>query len=314
MMQVQRNGWILSGQVCVQAGASSFSGYDLDNHFFERGIHMANICVITGGGSGMGLEAAKLVGKDQKVILVGRTASKLENALKELAAVGVEAEAYSCDTSDFEAVKKLAAYAAGLGNVKTVIHAAGVSPNMTDGEKIFNINALGTIYIDEAFGAVMSGGAILNVASMAAYMFPQDQIPTQVYQLALDDVDAFKAAGAQIVASVPEEARTGAAYSISKNFVTWYTAKEALKLGKKGIRVVSISPGTFNTPMGKIEGEQAASIAMMGALGRLGEPEEIAKMMAFMVSDDCSYLTGVDILYDGGTVAAVKAMQEQNHP
>ena len=260
----------------------------------------------------MGLEAAKLVGKDQKVILVGRTVSKLENALKELAAVGVEAEAQSCDTSDFEAVKKLAAYAAAQGNVKTVIHSAGVSPHMTDGEQIFNINALGTIYIDEAFGAVMgSGSVILNVASMAAYMFPQDQIPTQVYQLALADVDAFKAAGAQIVAAIPEEARTGAAYSISKNFVTWYTAKEAVKLGKKGIRVVSISPGTFNTPMGKVEGEQAASIAMMGALGRLGEPEEIAKMMAFMVSDDCSYLSGVDILYDGGTVAAVKAMQEQ---
>ena len=273
---------------------------------------MSNICVITGGGSGMGLEAAKLVGKDQKVILVGRTVSKLENALKELAAVGVEAEAHSCDTSDFEAVKELAAYAAGQGNVKTVIHAAGVSPHMTDGEQIFNINALGTIYIDEAFGEVMgSGGVILNVASMAAYMFPQDQIPTQVYQLALSDVNAFKAAGAQIVGAVPEDARTGAAYSISKNFVTWYTAKEAVKLGKKGIRVVSISPGTFNTPMGKIEGEQAASIAMMGALGRLGEPEEIAKMMAFMVSDDCSYLSGVDILYDGGTVAAVKAMQEQ---
>jgi len=273
---------------------------------------MANICVITGGGSGMGLEAAKLVGKDQKVILVGRTASKLENALKELAAVGVEAESCACDTSDFEAVKKLAAYAASQGNVKTVIHAAGVSPHMTDGEQIFNINALGTIYIDEAFGEVMgSGSVILNVASMAAYMFPQEQIPTQVYQLSLVDVDAFKAAGAQIVAAVPEEQKTGAAYSISKNFVTWFTAKEALKLGKKGIRVVSISPGTFNTPMGKIEGEQAASIAMMGALGRLGEPEEIAKMMAFMVSDDCSYLTGVDILYDGGTVAAVKAMQEQ---
>ena len=64
------------------------------------------------------------------------------------------------------------------------------------------------------------------------------------------------------------------------------------------------------TPMGEIEGEQAASFALRGAMGRLGEPEEIAKMMAFMVSDECSYLCGVDILYDGGSVAAMKAMQE----
>lgn len=62
--------------------------------------------------------------------------------------------------------------------------------------------------------------------------------------------------------------------------------------------------------MGEIEGEQAASFATNGALGRLGEPEEIAKMMAFMVSDQASYLTGVDILYDGGSIAAFKSMRE----
>ena len=85
----------------------------------------------------------------------------------------------------------------------------------------------------------------------------------------------------------------------------------AVKYGKKGIRVVSISPGTFKTPMGEVEGEEAAAFALRGALGRLGEPEEIAKMMAFMVSDACSYLTGVDILYDGGTIAAVQEMMSQ---
>ena len=61
----------------------------------------------------------------------------------------------------------------------------------------------------------------------------------------------------------------------------------------------------------KWKGEEAAAFALRGALGRLGEPEEIAKMMAFMVSDACSYLTGVDILYDGGTIAAVQEMMSQ---
>ena len=272
---------------------------------------MANICVITGGGSGMGLEAAKLVGKDRKVILVGRTASKLENALKELAAVGVEAEAYSCDTSDFEAVKKLAAYAASQGAVKTVIHAAGVSPHMTDGEQIFAINAIGTIHVDQAFAEVMGAGScILNVSSMSAYMLPADRVPKQIYKLALQSVDAFRAGANQMLTMVPEAQKAGMAYAVSKNFVIWYTARMAVQYGKKGIRVVSISPGTFNTPMGEIEGEEAASIAKRGALGRTGEPVEIARMMAFMVSDQASYLTGVDILYDGGSIASLSAMQE----
>ena len=61
---------------------------------------MKNVCVVTGGGSGMGLEAAKIVGKEQKIILVGRTVSKLENAIAELKELGIDAEAFPCDAGD----------------------------------------------------------------------------------------------------------------------------------------------------------------------------------------------------------------------
>lgn len=270
---------------------------------------MKNICVVTGGGSGMGLEAAKLVGKSMKVILTGRTVAKLENALNELQALGIEAETFPCDASDRASVDKLAAYAAEQGTVKVVIHAAGVSPHMTSAENIFAINAAGTIHVDEAFAAVMgAGGVILNVSSMSAYMLPADRAPQQLYQLALDSAEAFLAGAKQMLAAVPEAQRNGMAYTISKNFVVWYTVKEALKYGAKGLRVVSISPGTFSTPMGDVEGEEAAGFAKRGALGRVGDPVEIAKMMAFMVSDDASYLTGTDILYDGGAIAAFQDM------
>lgn len=273
---------------------------------------MKNICVVTGGGSGMGLETAKLVGKDQKIILVGRTVSKLQNALDELHALGIEAEAYPCDAGNREAVEKLAQYAAAQGTVKTVVHAAGVSPHMTDALSIFKINAVGTININEAFGEVMGqGSCILNVSSMAGHMLPEASAPRQIYALALSNIQAFEGAAAQMLAAVPQEQSNGTAYTVSKNFVIWYTAKMAVRLGKKGIRVVSISPGTFRTPMGEVEGEQAASFARAGALGRLGEPEEIAKMMAFMVSDACSYMTGADVLYDGGSIAALKDKMEQ---
>lgn len=272
---------------------------------------MKNVCVVTGGGSGMGLETAKIVGKEQKIILVGRTVSKLENAVNELKELGIDAEAYPGDASDRESMKKLAAYAASQGNVKTVIHAAGVSPHMADGEKLFAINAIGTINIDEEFAEVMGeGSCILNVSSMSAYMFPADRVPKQVYKMALSDAAAFQEAMNQIIKSAPEAQQAGMAYTISKNFVVWYTSRAAVKYGKKGIRVVSISPGTFKTPMGEVEGEEAAAFALRGAMGRVGEPEEIAKMMAFMVSDACSYLCGVDVLYDGGSIAAMQAMAE----
>ena len=77
-----------------------------------------NVCVITGGGSGMGLAAAKSMPKDKVIVVTGRTMSKLESAVKELEAVGYEAYAKTCDTSVREQVRELAEYAASLGEIK----------------------------------------------------------------------------------------------------------------------------------------------------------------------------------------------------
>lgn len=272
---------------------------------------MTNVCVITGGGSGMGLEVAKLLDKDLKVVISGRTVEKLESAIEELKAAGVDAYPCACDVSDRASVEALAAYAAKLGTITKVIHAAGVSPHMTDGKTIFAINAAGTIYVDEVFGeAIADGGVILNVSSMSAYMLPADRVPVQLYQASAMGAEAMVAGFDQVLAQVPEEMHTGMAYTMSKNFVIWYTKRAAMKYGKRGVRVVSISPGTFLTPMGKLEGEEAEKFALAGALGRAGDPVEIARMMAFMVSDDASYLTGVDVLYDGGAIAATEVAQD----
>ena len=268
---------------------------------------MANVCVITGGGSGMGLEVAKLMGGGVHVIVTGRTVAKLENAVNEIKAAGVDVSAFACDASDPASVDALVAHATSLGTVKTVIHAAGVSPHMTNAQQIWDINACGTVNVDEKFAAVMDeGGVILNVASMAGYMLPADKAPIPVYMASEMGPEALSGAFAQMLPMLPEGMAEGSAYTMSKNFVIWYTKREAVKCGSKGIRVVSISPGTFTTPMGIIEGDDAANIGKSGAMGRLGEPVEIARMMAFMVSDQCSYLDGVDILYDGGVVAGLE--------
>ena len=192
------------------------------------------------------------------------------------------------------------------------IHAADVSPHMADAEKIFAINACGTIIMNEVFAEIMpAGGVILNVSSMSAYMLPKERTPYQLYQAAFAGEEALSNGFKAVLAQVPKEQATGMAYTMSKNFVVWYTEQMAVKLGSKGIRVNSISPGTFSTPMGEVEGEEAAGFAKRGPMGRVGDPVEIARMMAFMVSDECSYLDGVDILYDGGAVAAFKKMMAE---
>lgn len=267
-----------------------------------------NICVVTGGGSGMGLSTAKLLGEDHYVIISGRTPSKLEGALSELQSAGVKAEVFPGDVSDRDSVRALARHAAKLGTVKTVVHAAGMSPHMASAETILKVNALGTINVNEEFAQVMSSGScIIDFSSMSAYMLPEEQLPLGLYPQSVTDPEGFVAAITGILNGLNETAAPGAAYVFSKNFVIWFARHSAVVLGKKGIRVLSVSPGTFETPMGILEGESASSVALNGALGRLGRPEEMAELVRFVASDKASYLTGTDILCDGGAVAAIKA-------
>lgn len=265
---------------------------------------MKKVCVITGGGSGIGLAAAHIMGKDYRVVLCGRTGKKLEKALKELRDEGVEAESFVCDVSDREAVHKLAVHAGKLGEVTAVIHAAGMSPHMGDARKIMEANALGTIFINEEFYEVMGpGSCIVDVASMAGYLLPGIVIPRRSYPLCFKDKAAFMKKMMARVHMLPARYHSDIAYGISKNFVIWYAAAGAMRFGEKGIRLLSVSPGNFETPMGELEKEEASSYLRYCAVKRFGDPGEIAELLAFAAGKKPGYLTGVDILMDGGCVA-----------
>lgn len=153
---------------------------------------MSEVCVVTGGGSGMGLAAAKCMPKEKIIVISGRTVAKLENAVKELEAEGHKAYPCACDTSDRESVKKLAEYAASLGEIKNVINSAGLSPAMTDGEKLLRVNALGTVYVNEEFSKRMKpGSVIVDISSNSAYVLPKFLISEKVYALADQDEELF---------------------------------------------------------------------------------------------------------------------------
>ena len=154
---------------------------------------MKNVLVITGGGSGLGLEAAKFTPKEKIVVISGRTESKLQKAVEELKSLGIEAYPFACDTSKRESVKALAEFAKSLGEIKNVINAAGVSPAMNvNPETILRINALGTVYVNEEFSKLMNpGSVIVDVSSNSAYQLPGFMIPKKLYLLADTDEEKF---------------------------------------------------------------------------------------------------------------------------
>ena len=270
---------------------------------------MATVCVITGGGSGMGLEAAKFMPKDRIIVLSGRTLSKLEDAVAELTVLGYSAYAKVCDTSDRESVRELAEYAASLGEIKNVINSAGVSPAMKGTqESILRINALGTVYINQEFSKLMQAGSVIvDVASNSAYVLPSFLISHKTYALAETDEARFlKKLVKKSNMAKGEYQRKGFAYALSKNFVVWYAKKCAFEYGPRGIRVVSLSPGLIATDMGNLEKKDGAMLIPLTAEERMGRPEELGFAIATVADERNGYLAGVDILCDGGSVSGKK--------
>lgn len=259
------------------------------------------VCVITGGGSGMGLAAAKFM-TGKKVVISGRTVSKLEKAVAELKEAGIDTVAHACDTSDRNSVKELAAFAASLGTITTVINSAGMSPTMAGPEKLLRVNALGTVYMNEEFSKLMGQGSVIeDIASNSAYSLPKILIPKKAYPLAMTNEDEFlKKTIKRASIAKDEYGKAGFAYAISKNFVVWYAQYSAFKLGPKGIRVVSLSPGLIDTGMGEAEKEHGGYLLKFAAEHRMGTPEELGFAIASVADERNGYLAGVDVLTDGG--------------
>jgi NAD(P)-dependent dehydrogenase (short-subunit alcohol dehydrogenase family) len=102
------------------------------------------------------------------------------------------------------------------------------------------------------------------------------------------------------------------AYSVSKTFVRWYSTSQAERLNSRGLRIVSVSPGSVDTEMGRLE-EQAGAGAMVtnAAVPRWSTAEEMAELFAFCAGERAGYLTGTDILNDGGVIASMRERARQ---
>lgn len=258
---------------------------------------MANVCVITGGGRGIGLETAKNISKEKILVLADVEVETLENAVRELRARGYTAFAKYCDVSNVNNVKELAKFALELGNVKQVVHAAETSAKADNAERILRWNIFGTVYVNQIFSKVMKGGGVIvDVGSYTAYEPSALDMSKKVYATLETDAEGFwQKIFKKVNALKEEDQRKAAAYALSKNFVIWYAKKCACDFGEKGVRVVSVSPGILDG-----EADETSADVALTAQKRMGKPAEVGYLLATVADERNGFLVGVDVLCDGG--------------
>ena len=268
-----------------------------------------NVTVIVGAG-GMGETIARRIGAGTKLVVADFNDELLSRLQTELAGDGFDVTTQKVDVSSRESVAALADAAAALGPVTTVIHTAGLSPTQAPTPAILAVDLLGVAISLEEFARVIApGGAGVVIASMAGTM-AAGRFPAEMETaLALTPTDQllalpFLAEGAVL--------NPGIAYSIAKRANQLRVQTASVAWGERGARINSISPGVISTPMGQLElaSESGANMRAMvdaSATGRLGTPSDIAAAAEFLVSPNASFVTGTDLLVDGGVVAAIRA-------
>jgi NAD(P)-dependent dehydrogenase (short-subunit alcohol dehydrogenase family) len=282
----------------------------------ERGEATA-VGIATGAGRGMGFTCAqRLAATVDVVVLVDRDEAGLTAATEALTAGAEPARLVpvALDVTDAAGVATLADRVAGLGRLRAVAHAAGISPTMADWRAILAVDLVGSArLLDALFPLAGEGTAVVCFASMAAHLLVAAGDPT--VDAVLDDPLAPDFLDRIDAAAGPSIHDSGTAYAWAKRGVQRLVQREAVRFGAVGARVNSISPGMIDTPQGRQEA--AAQPAMKVLLDRTplrreGRADEIAAVVSFLLSDEASFLTGSDLLVDGGVVAALAGARAED--
>ncbi|MFM5953376.1 MAG: SDR family oxidoreductase [Novosphingobium sp.] len=268
---------------------------------------MSQEVVVIIGAGGIGQAIARRQGFGRTVLLADRNPTVLAEAATSLRQAGYAVETAEVDTANRASVAALARHAAGLGRVTRVVNTAGVSPNMAPPAVVLSVDLYGTALVFELFEEVIApGGAGLVISSMAGHMIPQ--LPAEQEQaLAFTPADELLALPFLDAAAVPDSM---AAYCLAKRANALRVRAAALSWGARGARVNAISPGIVVTPLALHElnspiGDGYRAMVEASPARRMAPPDEIAIAAAFLLGPDAGFVTGTDLLIDGGVIAAM---------
>ena len=266
---------------------------------------MRDVIVLIGPGQ-IGQAIARRVGVGKHLLLADVRQENADAAAEVLGNAGYEVSVATVDVSSREAVHVLVGTATGLGDVTGLIHAAGVSPTQASLATIFEVDLYGTALVLEEFGNVIArGGAGVVIASQSGHRLPP---------LTVEQNKALATTPVEELLSLPflqpdQVTDSLHAYQISKRGNALRVMAEAVRWGKRGARVNTISPGIIITPLAKDEltgprGEGYRRMIEVSAAGRAGTPDEVGTVGALLMGPDGGFITGSDILMDGGVTAA----------
>jgi NAD(P)-dependent dehydrogenase (short-subunit alcohol dehydrogenase family) len=266
---------------------------------------MADLIVLIGTGS-IGQAIARRVGAGKQVLLADLREENAAAAAKTLGEAGFEVTAATVDVSSRDSVRALVATATALGPIMGVIHAAGVSPSQASPETILRVDLYGTALVLEEFGKVIAqGGSCVVIASQSGHRLPA-LAPEQDKALATTPADGLLA----LPMLQPDQVKDPLhAYQLSKRGNSLRVMAEAVRWGKRGARVNTISPGIIITPLAKDElsgprGDGYRRMLSLSPAGRAGTPDEVGNVAALLMGPDGAFITGSDFLMDGGVTAA----------
>ena len=263
------------------------------------------VLVVVGTG-GMGLSTARRVGAGRVIMLADINQIGLEAAANALSADGHQVMTQHVDVTSRASVAAAADVAASSGRVTAVVHTAGLSPQQASADAVLAVDLLGVALTLDEFGRVIEpGGAGVVIASMAARMYPalDPDVQRQLAETPTDELLSLDAC------SAITDSRQ--AYPFAKRANQIRVAAAASAWGLRGARINCISPGVISTAMGRLElsGESGGLMQAMvdnAGMRRIGTPDDIAAAAEFLLGPAAGFITGVDLLVDGGVMAAIQ--------
>jgi NAD(P)-dependent dehydrogenase (short-subunit alcohol dehydrogenase family) len=276
---------------------------NLEKNFMKE--KSVNVIVLIGAGS-IGQAIARRVGAGKHILLADLNQVNNEAAAKILSEAGFEVSTTIVDVSSKTSVHALVDTANKIGRIKGLIHAAGISPSQATPIKILKVDLYGTAVVLEEFGNVIAeGGSAVVIASQSGHRLPA-LTSEQNKALATTPVDELLALPFLQPDQVTDSLH---AYQLSKRGNSLRVMAEAVRWGKRGARVNTISPGIIITPLAKEElagprGDGYRKMIQNSAVGRAGTPDEVGNVAALLMGADGAFITGSDFLMDGGVTAA----------